>query len=32
VWGKESGEERKQLVLEGKGEWIIWNGIAGIWF
>jgi hypothetical protein len=32
VEGAEGGEERKELELEAKGEWIIWSGIAGIWF
>jgi hypothetical protein len=32
VEGAEGGEERKELVLEDWGEWIIWIGIAGIWF
>jgi hypothetical protein len=32
VEGAEGGEERKNLELEGYGKWIIWNGIARIWF
>jgi hypothetical protein len=32
VEGVEGGGERKELELEDSGEWIIWSGIAGIWF
>jgi hypothetical protein len=27
----EGGEERKERVLDDWGEWVIWNGIAGVW-
>jgi hypothetical protein len=30
--GEEGGEERKELLLEDAGEWIVWNEIIGIWF
>jgi hypothetical protein len=32
VEGAKGGEETKELELEDLGEWIIWSGIAGIWF
>jgi hypothetical protein len=30
--GVEGGEEMEELEQEDRGEWIIWSGIAGIWF